>query len=260
MAIPVIPIILVGGLIGIIALLLDRKKEPTSKLIDKPIDKEPIKLSPKIKVLVGKAEIEKNPKPLLVAAIVAKQEGNIPLANALKKRSDGMKVEQGLVVYKSPFPNVSPEQWTKFANLSRAANPHSVTKDFHIGLFQFGARRLCDLKVMKNCRQETYQGKKVWTADWTPPWNLQKFLADTAYQYQLFANSNLDYGKKIAITPVLASMVGKEIDGKKVTLSGLLAVTRRAGFSGMQSWLKLPKDRRKFSTTTAEFNKLNGIF
>jgi hypothetical protein len=257
MPIPVIPIILVGGLVGIIALLLDRKKEGTGT---KTIDKEPVKLSPQVKGLVNKAELEKDPKPLLVASVIAKKEGNLPLSKALKKRSDGMKVEQGLVVYKSPFPDVSAEQWTKFANLSRAANPHSVTKDFHIGLFQFGARRLCDLKVMKNCRQENYQGKKVWTADWIPPWNLKKFLADTAYQYQLFANSNFDYGKKIAITPVLASMVGKEIDGKKVSFSGLLAVTRRAGFTGMQSWLKLSKDRRKFSTTTADFNKLNGIF
>jgi hypothetical protein len=56
-------------------------------------------------------------------------------------------------------------------------------------------------------------------------------------------------------------LVGTEVDGVPLTLSGVLSVAHRAGLPGLSSWVVNPRDRQRFSrNTTAYFTRGNGLF
>lgn len=261
---PIVPLLLGGGAIALIFALMGDKKAKADTA-DKTPGKLPAKtpdadLSPEVKADILKAETTKDPKHLKSAAAKAAKEGKPKQAKAIKKRYDGMRVETNAVTYKSPLSGVDAKAWTAYVNCSKGASARTITPDFHMGLFAFGARRLVDLKVMKGPKRGVYKGRQVWTATWVPPLNINRFLADSALQYRLFVNSNADYSKRFLSTPALQKYIGTVIDGKKVTLSGILAICHKAGFAGAQQWLTKPKDRAKFAATTAAFKRCNGIF
>lgn len=222
-----------------------------------PEDKE---FSEPVRELIDKAESTNDPEPLKEAAQQARAEGKEAQAQALEKAYDGKRVESGTVTFVSPIANVKPEFWTRFVNCVKGSNPRLITPGFALGLFGFGARRLVDLGAMKNPRQGTYKGKTVWTGDWVPPLDINKFLADSALQYKLFFASMRDYATRIRDTAAIRGLIGKTIDGKVITLSGILGVAHRAGWSGMVKWFSTPSDRTKFTATTKAFNDCNGIF
>lgn len=255
---PIVPLMLIGGGIGLLVLLMSRKdeKKPSTEKVIKDIKESGV--AP----LIEKAEKTKQPVLLTAAAAQAAAAGKTELATALKKRADGMKVEENKVVYKSPIPQANPEQWTNYVNCSKSGN-NVATATGSYGLFNFGVRRLVDLGVMKNPTQTFVKGKRIWVADWVPPWSTAKFLADSAFQYQLFLKSNLEYYKRIqaeVAKKTFPVVPGGMIDGTRITLSGILAVAKMAGYAGMKKWLTSPKDRQKFVLTTSWFKKCNGIF
>lgn len=253
---PIVPLFVGAGLVALITVLLkekDAKADTTKKLPEK--EKE---ISPKVRENIEKAEKTKDPKHLKAAEVQARKEGKPQQAKAIKKAYDGQRVAQGTVTYKAPLPSIKPEKWTTFANCMKG--PNVITPAFAMGLFGFSARRLVDLKVMKNPRQGDYKGRKVWTGDWVPPMTINKFMADQAFQYKVFLASMKNYIVRIGADPKVKATIGTVIDGKRVTLSGLLAVAHKAGFAGLKSWLANPKDRKKFVATTAAFNKCNGLF
>ena len=53
--------------------------------------------------------------------------------------------------------------------------------------------------------------------------------------------------------------IGKEIEGKPATLSGLMAVSQHAG-PALASWLANEADRRRFKQTTAAYGRTTGVF
>jgi len=99
----------------------------------------------------------------------------------------------------------------------------------------------------------------VWTADLAPPPTLEAFLASSKLQYEAFVKSVLDY-LPVLTSPRFAVFVGRVIDGKRITLSGLIAVAHAAGIDGLKSWLANPADREKYPNTTAAFIKSTEIF
>lgn len=69
------------------------------------------------------------------------------------------------------------------------------------------------------------------------------------------------YAKRIPeIREKLGSYIGTEIDGKQITLSGLVGIVSAGGMRGAKKWLDVPGDRTKYPQTTSIFNQTNGIF
>lgn len=243
-----VPLIVASSIVGAISLLMGRSEDTT---LPAPDD---------VARLLKQAADTGNPELVKQAAELAARQGHASLAAAISKRYNGLLVERSTYTYRSPFPKVPDAKWTRFVNCSKTASPYLVTASFNFGLFGFGVRRLCDLRLMSKPQQIEFKGKRVWSADWVAPWTLKRFLVDTASQYRLFVASNVDYGSRIVLTPKLRQCLGAVIDGQKVTLSGLLAVCHKAGFVGAQSWVGSQRDRQKFAATTAAFNRCNGIF
>ena len=57
-----------------------------------------------------------------------------------------------------------------------------------------------------------------------------------------------------------AAVIGQKIEDQDATLSGLLAVAKKAGLGGLASWVKSAKERSTFKDTTESYQQLNGIF
>ena len=216
--------------------------------------------SPPVQDKIKEAEETDNPEPLKEAADMAREEGKDSQAAALDKAYDGKRVESGTVVFKSPIANVKPEFWTRFANCVKGDNPRKITPGFALGLYGFGARRLVDLGAMTDPHMGTYKGRSVWTGRWVPPLDINKFLADSALQYKLFYASMRDYAMRLRDNPAAKLLIGRQIDGVPITLSGILGVAHRAGWSGAMKWFASPSDRAKFTATTKAFKDCNGIF
>jgi len=205
-----------------------------------------------------------NPRKVAAAAIVAQKSGDKKLAAALAVKARSMqKASAPAAFYQSPFTNVPHDAWNAWVQALRGPNPRAVSPLNHLGLFAMGMRRLVDLGLATNPRQELATGgggRKVWVADWIPA--LQpgpdKFLSDADLQYRVFVKSVNDDFK--AIKEKMPTAVGVDVDGAKATPSGLLAVTKQAGVEGLKKWLADPKARQQYATTTAQFKKLNGVF
>jgi len=246
----IFPVLLVGGgIFALIRLFADSGK-PGKAAADLP---DAVKDDLRKYQKTGDVSHLKN------ASVKAAKSGNTKAAKAIKRVHDSVKVTRQVVTYKSPIAGITGNAWTKFVNGSQG--PNVVSADFHIGIFQFGARRLTDLKVMRAPKQVTAKTeKKVWSGTWITPQSLTRFIGDATAQYKLFAASCLNYAKRIAADANWRKFLGAEIDGHKVTLSGLLAIAHKAGFSGGLQWLKSAKDRSKFVSTSAAFKRLNGLF
>ncbi len=217
--------------------------------------------APPIKDSVTKIVATGDPKKIAAAAVVAHKAGNKPLAAALAihaRKAAAKSIPASS--YPSPWTNVPTDAWNAFVHALRGPNPKAITPMYHLGLFAMGMRRLADLGLATNPRQEVVGGKKVWVADWIPV--LQpgpdKFLADADLQYKVFVKSVNDDFK--AIKTEMPEAVGTDVDGQKATPSGLLAVTKQAGVAGLKTWLADPKVRQTHASTTAQFKKLNGVF
>jgi len=225
-----------------------------------PVQEKDREFSQPVKDKIEQAEETNDPGPLKEAADIARDEGKDAQAAALDKAYEGKQVESGTTTFASPIANIKPEFWTRYVNCVKGENPRLITPGFALGLFLFGARRLVDLGAMRDPRKGTYKGRSVWTGTWVPPLNINKFLADSALQYKLFFASMRDYAARIRDTPAVKALIGRELDGVPITLSGILGVAHRAGWSGMQKWFSNPADRAKFTATTKAFNDCNGIF
>ena len=213
-------------------------------------------VDPNLKKIVASG----NPKAIAQAAIAIHKAGNPTLAAALAKRAKGLAVTNSDAAYKSPFPGVADLAWSAFVHAMRGPNPKAITPAYSLGMFSFGMRRLVDMGLATNLHKFQFHGKTVWTADWIP--SLQpgpdKFLSDPDLQYRTFAKSMLAYGKQIARE--MPEAVGSTLNGQTVTLSGLLAVAKQAGFDGLKTWAASDEARARYHTTTEQFEKLNGVF
>jgi hypothetical protein len=188
------------------------------------------------------------PLPLLIPALGG---AGVVLAAGLIPDSA---ITDGLTV---PFSGVNHEAWLGY--VKACMNPATrVTANSRIGVFEFTIRRLCDLGVMHSLEGQSEKGHPgvKWNAKWTPPRNLQSFLADRLGQYRLFSQSTEDYANELD----LVRAIGAPVDGAEASLSGLLGVAHRSGLKGLRTWLASPKERAEFKRTTAIFQHTNGLF
>lgn len=200
-----------------------------------------------------------NPHLMLAAAAEAHKAGDKKLGNDLAQKARDAAIVSSTAVYPSPFPDVPTPAWSSFVHALRTGSAMSITPGNFLGLFGMGMPRLVDLGLATNARKVKRGDRTVWDADWLPPLGPgpEKFLGSPTLQYHAFvkmvkADSNAIHD--------LPNAIGADVDGVKATASGLLAVSKQAGLRGLSEWLASPEVRAEHKTTTAQFQKLNGIF
>lgn len=155
----------------------------------------------------------------------------------------------------NPFVGVPTASWSRFVTIMAIAPKAQVTPRRRFGMFGLDARRLADVGFMASPKKVSIGSEGgVWSGDWVTPLTEKKFLESTPAQYEAFGRSMR------LLVPRAAPHVGKVIDGKKATLSGLLAAGHLAGTAGLEGWASDPAVRQKFGATTKNFEKANGIF
>jgi hypothetical protein len=135
-----------------------------------------------------------------------------------------------------------------------SSNKVSITG--HYGVFHFSATRLRDLGIMTDVHKASSEGgKSIWVGTFIPPMTTEIFVNTMDIQLKALERSMFLYLAKVP-----KGVIGREIEGRKATLSGLLAVAHRAGGKGLLSWLSDPKDRTRYPNTSKAYAAANGIF
>lgn len=159
--------------------------------------------------------------------------------------------------YKSPIPEASDEQWARFVRLMQTGDVAAVTPTGQVGLFQTRLKRLEDLGLAREVRRVAIDGGARWTATFRAPLSLQRLLGDPLLQYRVFAASMRRY--RGDILGHHREVLGRELEGKRATLSGLLAVAHHAG-PALVSWLANEADRKRFARTTSAYHVTTEVF
>lgn len=155
----------------------------------------------------------------------------------------------------SPLLGVPALSWSRFVTIMAVSPKNRVSPRGRMGLFGMDGRRLADVGFMRSPRKVTIGAETgVWSGEWVAPLTEKKFLESPGAQYEALSRSV----RKMA--PKVAKHVGANVDGKKVSLSGLLAVGHLAGEAGVASWVADPAVRQKFGQTTRNFERANGLF
>ena len=222
-----------------------------------------------------------SPAMTLRAAELASLAGFEPLADKLTERAaalatidlgevmprgdgDGDGVTGGIPAYASPIHEATDPQWSVFLEGIAGGTPGERNQDGTLGKWRIDRRQLRDLDLMNAdmTAWKTADGSDRSTTA-APGESLEEldaaFLADEGAQYVVLAQVIARHYDHV-IADEARTWLGREIDGKTVTLSGLLALARKAGLSGMRKWLGSEADRAKVTRTTAVFDRCNGIF
>jgi len=155
----------------------------------------------------------------------------------------------------SPLPGVPRLAWEKFVAIMVVAPKAHRSKRGRLGYFGMDARRLADLELVRNPRKVRLGGEDgVWAGDWVAPLTEDGFLGSAEAQLEAFNRSCRRLASKAA------PHVGEVVDGRRASLSGLLAVGHLAGEEGIAGWTLDPAVRKRFEATTARFAEANGIF
>lgn len=156
---------------------------------------------------------------------------------------------------RSPLPGILLVSWSRFTT-TMARHPKGYRSPRgRMGAFGLDGRRLVDVGFMTKAKKATVGGETgVWVGEWKAPLTEEIYLKSLPAQYASFRRS------MVAMLPKVQGFVGTKVDGKTATLSGLLGVGHLAGESGVESWVKDERMRRKFGKTTEAFNLTNGIF
>lgn len=156
---------------------------------------------------------------------------------------------------RSPLPGVPIAAWRRFVAVMVVRPRGDVGPRGRLGYFGLDARRLADVGFMRGAHKERV-GDEVgtWVGEWVAPLTHESFLASAGAQHEALARSMRK------MLPRALPHVGRAIDGRRATLSGLLAAGHLAGEEGLGSWATDPSVRRKFRATTANFERANGMF
>ena len=162
------------------------------------------------------------------------------------------------MIFRSPLPEASDEQWARFVRLMQVGDVAAVTPTGQVGIFQTRLKRLEDLGLVLDVRRVQHAGAAPsWTATFRPPLTLARLLSDPLLQYRIFVVSMKRYRDEVLARH--RDAIGKEIEGKSATLSGLMAVSQHAG-PALASWIASEADRRRFKQTTAAYGRTTGVF
>lgn len=167
------------------------------------------------------------------------------LSNVRKKKETGS----------SPLAGIGTGPWGTFVASMVVADRQHVGKKGKLGAFQMDARRLADVGAMTRA----WKGPRgpetgAWVGQWSAGLTEDGFLGSMPLQYAVFSRSMR------AAAPKVSPLVGKVVDGKVATLSGLLGVSHVAGERGVEGFVTDQTVRSRFPSTAAVFSRTNGIF
>ena len=175
--------------------------------------------------------------------------------HATTLRADRAKRPQ--MLFRSPIPGATDEQWGRFVRLMQTGDVSAVSPTGQIGVFQTRLKRLEDLGLVRDVHRVQRDGSPSWTATFRAPLTLERLLSDPLLQYRIFVVSMKRYRDEVLARH--RDAIGKEIEGKPATLSGLMAVSQHAG-PALASWLASQADRARFKQTPAAYGRTTGVF
>ncbi len=181
-------------------------------------------------------------------------------ADHLRQHAGALRVRRhrrGQMIYPSPIAEASDEQWARFVHLMQVGDPAAVTPSGQVGIFQTRLKRLQDLGLARDVRRVNGPNGARWTATFRPPLTLARLLADPLLQYRIFVASMRRYRSQILAEH--RDAIGTQIEGRRATLSGLLAVAHHAG-PALTSWLTSADDRKRFAKTTTAYGRTTEVF
>lgn len=163
-------------------------------------------------------------------------------------------------ILKSPFAGISDEAWTRYVQTQKGGKLNTVSSTNNLGLFHLGMRLLQDLGYATNVKllpfPEAGPNKQAYQGDFSPPLTKADFLSNAKLQYEAFRRMSENHAK-VLVKEFGHIFAGKvPLEGQVPTLSGFLAVAKRAGMGGLRKWFE--GDRKP--ETTAEYKKANNIF
>jgi hypothetical protein len=210
--------------------------------------------------IVGRLASEKDPRVVAAAADVLEGRGMKLTAQALRARVGDLVSGASTGSNEGPDPHrpptsVSAEAWTRFVGALQTAPLAARSPSGRLGLFATHLRRLEQLGYVRGIGRAR---DGALTAFWVPPLTEETFLSDPRLQYTALAASMADLSETILRR--YGSAVGRAVDGRPATLSGLLAVAHRVGIPGLVSWLGSSVERAHQRIATAAFGRANGIF
>ena len=163
--------------------------------------------------------------------------------------------------YAAPLPGVDDDTWTCYVRRARVARLASVSPSYRLGAFALSARELADAGVMTEARKGEWQGRRgVWLGEWADGRSQDGFLASAEQQYAALVALTRIHAQAIITRHGTALDGHAQINGQTVTLSGLLAVARKAGLGGLKQWVTSEEDRAAFPESGALFARFNGLF
>lgn len=164
----------------------------------------------------------------------------------------------------SPIQELSDEEWRKFVDWASRGQQRTITPNYNLGTYLINSRQLSDYGYMRGVRKLKWQGKEVYQGTWVSPHSLESYLSSPSLQYEVFVKILKDHSR--AILTRYRHVLGKMLDSegevwakKHVTLTGLLAVAKVAGITGLTKWVNSADDRAKFTATTSAYIEANGI-
>ena len=161
--------------------------------------------------------------------------------------------------YASPLADIDDAEWTCYVRRARVARVDSISPSYRLGAFAMSARDLADAGVMTSAYKGVHEGRKgVWLGEWAEGRSVDAFLGSAQQQYEALVELT-----KLQARYILehhATALDAEFDGQKATLSGLLAVMRKGGRSGLRQWVTSEEDRAAFPESGALFARFNGLF
>lgn len=149
-------------------------------------------------------------------------------------------------------------RWTRYVQAVKTGGMATVTPNFNLGFFGLNMRTLEDFGYARNVKKMDFKGRQVWRGEFVGKnATLDQFLADGPTQYEVFlkmTERHYNYIKQKYASLLYDDT--KQIEGQTPTYSGLLAVAKFAGLSGLDKWIK--GDRKQ--ATTDMYKKINNIF
>jgi hypothetical protein len=216
--------------------------------------------SPDSEILARAARKRATKKELEEARAVCRRLGLSRTEEALRKRIELRIMEpeivsrvRGLRPLRSPFPDVSDEAWTEYTRRMVKGRAGERGPRGGLGMFGVTMRALVDAGLAHSPRKSA---TGEWTATFRGGMTEEKFLGSPRVQYRAFRKITKDSRNDVESSGAL----GREIEGRRATLSGLLAVAHHAGRRGLGKWIEGTPPREKFPATLGAYLGVNGLF
>lgn len=210
--------------------------------------------------IVRQVASQSDPRIIAAAADVLEARGMRLTAEALRARAQHLRSSSTTAgepsdAVRSPLPQVSDAAWRRFVRAIRGRSLVARSPSGRLGLFSIHLRRLAELGYLRRVHRAP---AGALAAEWVEPLSEAAFLSSPRLQYAALVESMCALARDIAGRH--PSPIGRLVDGRRASLSGLLAVAHRLGIGGLERWLASGAERARQRIATAAFKRANGIY